>query len=49
MKRLGTILSLALLASAIATTGAYAAAPDTVTSFFMACCDAICSCCGQGG
>ena len=45
MKRLGTVLSLALLVSAIGATGAYAAAPETVTSFVMACCDALCACC----
>jgi hypothetical protein len=42
MKRIGTIFGLALLTSAIVATGAYAAAPDTVTSFFQGCCEAIC-------
>ena len=45
MKRAGKILSLAVLVSAVTVTGAYAAAPETVTSFLMACCDALCSCC----
>jgi hypothetical protein len=48
MKRFAQISALGLLVSAIAT-GAYAAAPEAVTSFVMACCDAVCSCCpGMG-
>ena len=45
MKRIGVVASLVLLASAIAVTGAYAAAPGAVTDMVTAAWGAACDWC----